>query len=370
MIRLWHDGNIHNPPGGASTIFNEGYANYIFNHIPKDDVRISVGAVPNSPPHFGTIITFSLAFSLAQRLEKLGKIVTVMVGMVDTIALGTDIYRFNDVEYQKSIAYTGIIHNYINDFKELLDKLNYYFGGVNYKLINQSELNLHRKAPEIITKLINEREKIGQSLFPSTKCLALRMTCPQCGLADIYGIKNCYNGNIISFFCPNHGRYSIDIEKDDLQTLQYETQLRSLVRGLLYTEDNKDKDVPYSWLRVTGGDFAGFYQEQLFYRVVAMMGIDIVNSPLIVYSPLVIDWAGVKLSKSILVKGGYKYLTEQGLDYFIHYRKFKEMFDKKGLEILFDEVNLWLDEPHKLFRNYTIFYFDELLKTKIGSNVL
>ncbi|CAG8711419.1 16835_t:CDS:1, partial [Dentiscutata erythropus] len=230
MIRLWHDGNIHNPPGGASTIFKEGYANYIFKYIPKNDVRISVGAVPNSPPHFGTIITFSLAFSLAQRLEKLGKIVTVMAGMVDTIALYTDIYNFNDIEYQKSIAYTGVIHNYMDDFKELLDKMSSYFGGVKYKLVNQSELNLHRKAPEIIMKLISEREKIGQSLFPSTKCLALRMACPQCGLADKHGIKNCYNGNMISFFCPNHGWHSIDIEKDDLQTLQYETQLRSLVR--------------------------------------------------------------------------------------------------------------------------------------------
>ncbi|CAG8479960.1 2455_t:CDS:2, partial [Racocetra persica] len=275
MIKFWHDGNIHNPPRGASTIFKEGYANYIFKYIPKDEVRISVGAVPNSPPHFGTIITFSLAFSLAQRLEKLGKIVTVIVGMVDTIALDTDIYSFNDVEYQKVLL-------------------------------------ILEKAPEIIMKLINEREKVGQSLFPSTKCLALRMACPQCGLADKSGIKNCYNDNIISFFCPNHGWYSIDIEKDDLQTLQYETQLRSLVRGLLYTEDNKDKD------------------------------------------PLVLDWARVKLSKSILVKGGYKYLTKQEIDYFIHYRKFNEKFDRKGLEILFDEVNLWLDEPHKLFRKISL----------------
>ncbi|CAG8673226.1 1317_t:CDS:2, partial [Cetraspora pellucida] len=55
-----------------------------------------------------------------------------------------------------------------------------------------------------------------------------------------------------------------------------------------YNDDNDDnrsnKDVPYSWLRVTGGDFSDFYQEQLF--------ID----------PLVIDWAEVNYQNQSLLK--------------------------------------------------------------------
>jgi hypothetical protein len=125
-----------------------------------------------------------------------------------------------------------------------------------------------------------------------------------------------------------------------LQKLEYETPLRILVRSLLYTEDNQEKDIPYSWLQVTGSDYAGFYQEQLFYRAAAMLGVDIINVPITVYSPLITDWAGVKLSKSILVEGGYEYLTEQGLDYLINYRKFKTRFGNEGLQTLFDEVDL------------------------------
>ncbi|CAG8474882.1 6203_t:CDS:1, partial [Dentiscutata erythropus] len=71
MIRLWHDDNIHNPPGGVFTIFKEEYANYIFKYIPKNDVRISVGAVRIVHLTLGSIITFLLAFSLTQQLEKL-----------------------------------------------------------------------------------------------------------------------------------------------------------------------------------------------------------------------------------------------------------------------------------------------------------
>ncbi|CAG8545243.1 4782_t:CDS:1, partial [Cetraspora pellucida] len=150
----------------------------------------------------------------------------------------------------------------------------------------------------------------------------------------------------------------------NLQKLEYGTPLRNLIRGLLYTEDNKEKYIPYSWLRVTGGDHAGFYQEQIFYRGATILDVDIINSPLIIYCPLITDWAGVKLSKNFLVNEGYKYLTEQGLDYFVNYKKFKEKFCENRLEILFDEANLWLEESDRLFRSYTIFYFIELFKAK------
>lgn len=361
-VKISHDGKVHNPPGGGSSVFKKEYADYIVNYLPKDKVRISAGALPNSSPHFGTTITFSLAFSLAQRLKNLGKDVTVVVGMVDTAALSADESKFENVEYQKSIACTGAINNYIDDFKELLERLSVYFDNVNYEITNQSNFSSHRKASEIIRKIVDEKEKIGQLLFPETKLLGLRSACPQCGLADRHGLKNHYESDIINFFCPHHGWHSINLKENSLQKLEYETPLRNLVRGLLYTEDNRDESVPYSWLRVTGSDYAGFYQEHLFYKGAAILGIDIINSPLIVYSPLVVDWAGVKLSKSILVEGGYNYLTEQGLDYLINYRKFKVKFGNDGLQKLFKEVNLWLEEPNRLFRNYTIFYFAELFK--------
>jgi len=289
MIKFLHDGNMHNPTGGSSSVFKKEFVNYIFSHLPKNDVRISIGALPNSSPHFGTITTFSLAFSLAQRLKNLGKTVIVVVGIVDTATLVTDESVFENVNYQKSISYTKAINNYIGDFEELLGRLSFRFGGVNYEIVNQSNFGSHRKAPEIIRKILSEKEKIGQLLFPETKLLGLRSACPKCGLADRYGLKNLYDGDTINFYCPDHGWYSVDINKGNLEKLEYETPLRNLVRGLLYTEDNQEKNVSYSWLRVTGSDYAGFYQEQLFYKGAAILGVDIINSPMIVYTPLVID---------------------------------------------------------------------------------
>ncbi|UZO18115.1 uncharacterized protein OCT59_009435 [Rhizophagus irregularis] len=139
------------------------------------------------------------------------------------------------------------------------------------------------------------------------------------------------------------------------------TDTQSIFKKMVH-KNNQEKDVSYSWLRITGSDHAGFYQEQTFYKGAALLGADITNSPLIVYSPLVVDWTGAKLSKSILIEGGYKCLIDQGLEYLFNWRRFKEKFGDEGLRKLFKEVDLWLEEPSKLFRSYTIFYFVELFK--------
>ena len=55
--------------------------------------------------------------------------------------------------------------------------------------------------------------------------------------------------------------------------------------------------------------------EQLLWRYIALG-----EAPLIVYVPLIIDWSGAKLSKSLYVQSGaYQYLKDQGMDYLVSY---------------------------------------------------
>ncbi|CAB4383453.1 unnamed protein product [Rhizophagus irregularis] len=97
-------------------------------------------------------------------------------------------------------------------------------------------------------------------------------------------------------------------------------------------------------------------------KIFNLMMIFFQKAVLLLSTTLVVDWAGVKLSKSILVKGGYKYLIDQQLEYLINYQRFRKKFGDEGLRKLFKEVDLWLEEPSRLFRSYTIFYFAELFK--------
>lgn len=51
----------------------------------------------------------------------------------------------------------------------------------------------------------------------------------------------------------------MDIHSES-ERAQYNTPLRNLVRGVLYGMQNDDPENDRQWLRVTGKDYAGFYQ--------------------------------------------------------------------------------------------------------------
>jgi hypothetical protein len=97
----------------------------------------------------------------------------------------------------------------------------------------QNDFNSYRKMSEVINTIIKKREKIGSLLSPKSKVIALKVACPQCGLADKYGKKNIYEGNnkVISS-CPKHGSHSLDTDKEP-QKLEFNIPLRNLVKGVV-----------------------------------------------------------------------------------------------------------------------------------------
>jgi len=137
--------------------------------------------------------------------------------------------------------------------------------------------------------------------------------------------------------------------------------LRNLIRAMIYLKDNENPRLDHEWLRVTGSDYSGFYQEQLLYRCVSILGHDIYKLPLIIYTPLIIDWSGAKLSKTLYVKeNAYNYLP----NYLLNYKVFIKRFGIKGIEKLQLETENWLEKPYKLFRNYSVYYFMELFENE------
>ena len=69
---------------------------------------------------------------------------------------------------------------------------------------------------------------------------------------------------------------------------------------------------------------------------------------------------------------GWKYTPgelELNLPDELSYGEFEEMFKKyqdRGLDFIHEETDLWLEEPYRLFRNYTVYYFMKLFQEKEG----
>lgn len=60
----------------------------------------------------------------------------------------------------------------------------------------------------------------------------------------------------------------------------------------------RNKNIGNQILRVIGSDYAGFYQEEMRYKLAAYFGCDVSVMSMIFYAPLVVEWSGVKMSYS------------------------------------------------------------------------
>ena len=346
------DDTVYNPLGGGSYVFEKDIVNFLLKKFDKDKVVISIGAQPNSSPHLGTLIVFSIAFSLAKKMKEIkpNKGISILFEVVDTAP--SEIIEIDGIKYQKSLKNTGKINNNFSDYIEILE----YFKNltnINYNIRFQSDFNRQKYIYPIVSKIIKNKEVLSPILDPKYEKLRIRVACPKCGLVDKNGINTEFEGDNIISYCPKHGKFITNI-KIESHRLEYNTPIRNLVRGITYGMHNEDGEQDYQIMRITGSDYAGFYQEELLYKPASIIKFPIEKLPPILYTPLILDWSGAKLSKSLYVKeGAYSDLPT----YLINYEYMKNSFGIKGLDIINNITNEWIDKPYLLFRHYSVYYF-------------
>ena len=351
---IHHDGVTHHPLGAGSSIFKKNLIEHITQYCTKPCTILHIGAQPNSSPHVGTLVNFSVAFALAKRIREdvsaSPRNVLVSLDLVDTAP--SQQLSLDGIKYQRSHRYTREMENHMGDFRHVMESLHSY-SGVPYRIRTQEEFLSHPDMPDIVQDIVQRRTDLAKSLAPERGCLAIRATCPRvnCGLSEKYGTRNVYNDEkkTITFYCPSHGEYTVDIQTaSGVSRLEFSTPMRNILRAAAF-----ERDKEATWIHVPGADYAGYYQEQLLWRHI--------HQPyLIFYSPLILDWSGAKLSKSLYKKNAYKYLVDQQLEYLVSFEKFKEQ--GKYLRVLYDEVTDWVENPFKLFRSYSVEYMNSLFQ--------
>lgn len=353
---IQHDNVAHHPLGAGSYIFRDKLIQHLNLLCTKSRIILHIGAQPNSSPHMGVIINFTVAFFLASKLQQdHSRSVLISFDVVDTAP--SEQLTINGVQYQRSQRFTREMDKYMPDFFEILESLKNRTG-VEYRTRTQAEFLGDPNVSTVLRQIICNREVLGSSFSPNTGKLAIRAACPHvdCGLADKGGVENVYSflddESTIEFQCPEHGHYTLNLaDPQHIQKLEFNTPLRNILRAKVFA-----RDPDASWIRVAGADYAGYYQEQLLWRHIASE-----EALLIFYSPLIVDWSGAKLSKSLYVKSGaYQYLKDMEMDYLVSYKVFKEQ--GKDLGTLFDEVQDWVEHPYRLFRSYSVAYVDSLFK--------
>lgn len=354
---------IHHPLGGASYYFKTHLIDWLLAHVPQPTVQLHVGAQLNSIPHMGNIVVFACAFALASELRKAGKDVKLIFTPVDTApSTGANgQLMINGVRYQRSLRFTEESVSNDSVFVRMLDAFA-KASGVNYTKRTLSDALVTPATARVLRAILGNHDKVGRTISPTTGKLGIRAACPEpdCGLADKDGTNTTFTGDAVCFLCPHHGPYSVDLDDmTALSRLEFNTPLRNLLRFTL------DAESPDGILRVTGGDYAGFFQEQMLWRplVLAPEGAQIgpARFPIIAYSPPILDWSGAKLSKSLYVKhAAYKYLDGSELEYMVGYDRLEDRGDI-GPEDVYAMCREWIATPYKYFRSYSIYAVHELL---------
>lgn len=333
-------------------MFEKEIIPYFFENLEKGKIKISVGAQPNSSPHMGTIETMVLSFALARRMHiaQPEKQISILYEVVETAP--AEQKYINGVLYQRSLAYTGLMHCYMPEYIDILEYLKAQTS-ISYEVRYQHEFNQEEPARYVVKKIIFNRGSVAKKLDRKYGRLRMRLPCPVCGWTDKNCINNIYSNDKIYFLCPEHGKYSICLD-EDISCLEYNSPLRNLIRGMVYSQINNSNDYDYQILRITGSDYAGFYQEELRYKIASYLGVDAHRMSMIFYAPLITDWSGAKLSKSLYVqKDAYRDIPDE----FTCYQRFKSKFGYNGLDKFMRIIDNWLEHPYMLFRNYSIYYF-------------
>ncbi|KAF7586210.1 hypothetical protein BBP40_009289 [Aspergillus hancockii] len=289
-----HDGVVHHPLGSGSYYFKEDLTRYLNDKCSRRAIALHIGSQPNCSPHIGNMITFATGFALAAALKKeFQREVRVKFVYVDSAPAPGQHVTINSVRYQKSLKHTGDFGANQTIFARVLDQLS-ELSEIPYEVETQDLWRLNPAFPTVLRSIVARRRILGPHLSPRTGKLAIRVSCPYegCGLADKHGVNNQYHGDgRITFVCPNHGEHHVDpASVQDLKRLEFNTPLRNLIRILICSQNSET-----SWIMCTGSDYAGFYQEQMTWRLLERPEI----APIIFYAPLILDWSGVKLSKSM-----------------------------------------------------------------------
>lgn len=397
---------------------------YATPQMPRRSIVFHVGAQPNNSPHCGTLIVFCYAFAMARamrdRMEAMAASctkaefqpppVSVEITFVDTAPVSGKGVEIDGIHYQRSYRDTPDAANtWTGDYHEVVGFLSRW-SNIPARTTAQADFFSNPDMPQLLDYVISNRHVLGPQLSPKYGTLALRAACPVpgCGLAEKHGRLNQYsyappspasdennsepNTNfqirqspapetktaaIITFHCPNHGPHTVDVSSasstssSSVSRLEANAPARNLLRGMTHLLDSSTHHV-----RVTGADYAGSYQEMFLYRPLVVwqatcpLGRDRARgrTPHILYAPLIVDWSGAKLSKSLYVApGGYDGMRELGTDGLGSWRVLKERVsadggeEGEGLRRIWEEVVRWVDDPRRVFRCFSVEYLKRVV---------
>lgn len=351
--------------GGMSLILNDItdlFKDQIDNNISK--VVINTSSQPNSNPHLGTLTTLSCAFALAKRIKQQFNI-SVEVEFDELENSPYQLKKVGAENYSKSLGDTFVGNVSVSDI--YMEKYIFIFEylkkitDVNYTVKTYSEFQSNNIIRRSVIDVYKNYVFFGKLLDPANNTLMLRTKCPLCNCsnrdADLFKFDIVDDSIYLTSKCLEHGEYSVTISENNDTYIDINTQLRDLTKGVLFYERLKKDNV--LTIMCDGKDWSGEWASRIHYSGMHALGYDTFTNR--VFTPLIVDWYGGKYSKSLYLENDkYSGIEKLFADFNLYYNRFGD----DGIYKIYSEVEKWVADPVKFFRNYSIEYFVQLLEVQ------
>lgn len=324
----------------------------------KSSVHIHYSAQLNGHPHIGTLTSLASAFAVGEYIQRKFNVPSNIQfealenAPIEKKQIGNRSYcKMHSHHYIDGIPISEI---YMSSFKDVLNYLKSETG-MDYNIEYYNQFQRNPFVRKTLLEIISREQEFIPFIAPSEKLLKIRFPCKECHVMeksarDSYIIENHSPEYVIyQATCPEHGKFEINVSQNDEHLIDFNTSIRNVIKEAKFIEDARNANAMN--LMVDGGDWTGMAFQVM--QSLCLLGYHIEDLPVRLFTPIIEDWSGAKFSKSIYVKEGtYKHVPLEFLDY----KKFQETFGTIGLETVLNEARTWVNDPKKLFRNYSVDY--------------
>ncbi|WP_418153243.1 hypothetical protein [Actinoalloteichus caeruleus] len=332
----------------------------------KQRLRVTTAAQLNGTPHIGTVVTVLSVFAAARHnADVLDLPATVIFDALDNapaehVEIDGEIYT----RTVGDLIDSGHLDraDRISGFERLLrwaadrSQVRYEFRPYSiYQRLTPVRTCLHAMASRL--------EDFRSIVAPADGIVRIRPRCPECRLME----KSAKNLSItagdgvvhLDSLCPVHGCYreTIDISGTG-GWYDANTPVRSIQKGFLLAAEGELYEA--CSVSVDGADWGGAWHAHVLAPALATLGIPAAEWPVSVFTPLVLDRSGGKLSKTLYVRYGAAYADLP--EAFLNLDVLLDQHGDDALDALWTEVTRWAAEPRRLHRSYTVDYLADLIR--------
>jgi|GEM_PF-574662 len=345
------------PPVVIAHITNDITDLFLSKIKSKQSIQVHYSAQMNSHPHLGSILSLMTAFAVTEKLSNRFEIpAKIKFEVLENAPKEQKI--INGLIYTKMHCNTYIDKMplssiYLKSFKELLDMLKLKTG-IEYELLYYKQFQEIPFVRKTLIEMINREKEFAPIVAPSEGHLRVRIPCPKCKFSEKSGVKTKIKTKgkhklILSSDCPNHGTFEIELKENNKDFIDMNTPIRNVIKEAMFIENAKTEKALN--LMVDGGDWIHM-TEFVVSEGLSLLGYNYADRPTRLFTPIIEDWSGAKFSKSVYTQKGTYDLPEG----FLNFIEFKKKYGSEGLEKLWEEAKNWIQDPKKLFRNYSAEY--------------